>query len=185
MSILEIRKALHAARTPWYAKHHQGSGFYGLYLKCDHTMDAIDVPLDGLLYIGMTNAGFSHRDHFYPKSRHSGYCTARRSIGALMRERLKLLPRPRSNRADAMQSNHFRFDPRSEARLSDWMAGAIHVARVPFDGNVEAAENLLITHLTPPLNLTGWANPQAGFIKAQRHACALAAFEYAQQKMVA
>ena len=40
------------------------------------------------------------------------------------------------------------------------------------------AERDAIRGLEPPLNLTGWRNPQAGWIKARRRACAREAREW-------
>ncbi len=167
--IQAIRTALYQARTPYFPIQHSGHGFYAVYLKCDHTISSLTVPDDGLLYIGMTERGFSARNHVTPK--HSGYCTFRRSIGALLKDqiRLELLPRPRQ----FMHHNtpYYRFTEASEQRLGLWMAGALYVSRVPHEHSIAQVERQLIQQLEPPLNLTEWANPQADWVKAKRRNC--------------
>ncbi|WP_084398463.1 GIY-YIG nuclease family protein [Henriciella aquimarina] len=172
MSVIsDIRKTLHAARGPWFAKDHTGSGFYAIYLKANADLPFIGLPEDRLLYIGMTQSGFSERDHFEPKRGHSGGCTLRRSLGAILKYRLNLSARRRSAGASQTAYTHYRFDPRGEQTLSEWMQGALYLARVPFGENVDLAEARLIRAFTPPLNLTGWANPQAELIKRFRREC--------------
>jgi hypothetical protein len=43
---------------------------------------------------------------------------------------------------------------------------------VPLNVNVAAAERDLIASLEPPLNLTGWRNPQKALIRDLRRRCA-------------
>ncbi|MEM5516722.1 GIY-YIG nuclease family protein [Henriciella sp. AS95] len=171
MDISSVRAALNKAKGPWYPKDHQGPGFYAIFLKSSSQLPGIDVPRDGLLYIGKTEKGFSARDHFQPSCGHSGHCTARRSLGALLSEQLDLKPKPRSRRSIYSRKSHFRFDAAGEKRLSEWMQGQLYIARVPFEGNVSAAEAMLIEGLRPPLNLTIWDNPQAGLVKRLRRQC--------------
>ncbi len=163
---IEIRRALYLGRKPVFKSDHKGSGFYAIFLKSDHTIPNLDLPEDGLLYIGMTTAGFSRRDHIFRT--HSGGCTLRRSIGALMRLKLNL-------RVEAYQTKtnkrSFKFDKASEEHLSTWMAGAINQTRVPYSGHVGTVERRLISLFEPPLNLRGWSNPQSSKLRGLRYAC--------------
>ena len=172
MKTTSIRTALIAAKGPWYPKDHQGQGFYALFLKQGCSLPCLEVAEDGLLYIGKTEKGFSARDQFDPKCGHSDSCTARRSLGALLKDQLQLSAEPRSRRSFFNRSHHFRFDEEGERALSGWMRAHLHIARVPFEGNVTAAETILIDLLCPPLNLTKWRNPQAPYIKRMRRRCA-------------
>lgn len=173
----ETRRALFDARGPWYAKDHEGCGFYAIYLKSNASLAFIDLPDDRLMYIGMTRKGFSKRDHFEPKSGHSGGCTFRRSLGAILKHELNLSARPRSR---SSAGHHFRFDPDSEQKLTGWMKGSLYLSRVPFGDNVGLAEAQLIQLFTPPLNLLGWDNPQASLIKRFRQECSKEAQAVAQ-----
>ena len=179
MTILnDVRRAMVDARGPWYAKDHDGCGFYAIYIKSNCNLPAIEVPEDGLLYIGMTRRGFSQRDHFNPRSGHSGSCTFRRSLGVLLKEQLSLEARPRSRQSAGY---HFRFDIRGEQALSEWMKGSLYLARVPFGENVELAERQLIRAFEPPLNLRGWANPQSYLIERLRAKSASEARAFAKR----
>lgn len=171
MLIQEIRDALYDGRKPAFVSEHKGAGFYGVFLKADHHLPRIRYPQDGLLYIGRTKRGFSERDHVYPKSGHSGYCTLRRTIGALMKDQLQLTPMPKSHVRSSRKDRSFRFQTDCEQRLTEWMSGALYFTRVPHSASVEAVERLLIKHLRPPLNLIGWENPQAKWLRELRYAC--------------
>lgn len=179
MTILQdVRDAMHRARSPWYAKDHQGCGFYAIYLKANAELPFVELADDRLLYVGMTKAGFANRDHFAPRSGHSGGCTLRRSLGAILKHELKLKARPRSRSAAPYQ---FRFDPAGEHALSEWMKGSLYLSRVPFGSNVDLAEAQLIRAFEPPLNLKGWHNPQAALIKRFRLDCANEAEAFARR----
>ena len=170
--IQEISVALYQARTPYFSKEHRGSGFYAMYLKANHTLSEIEIAENRLLYVGKTEAGFSYRDHFNPGNGHSGNCSLRRTLGALLKKELSLQAQSRSKRRTKNRFTNYRFTPEGEARLSDWMKGALYVSRVPFEQNVVAAEAMLISGLEPPLNITGWRNPQAERLMALRRTCA-------------
>lgn len=162
----DIRHALYLARKPVFRTDHEGSGFYAIYLKSDHRIEGLSMPSDGLLYLGMTQSGFARRDHIFRA--HSGGCTFRRSVGALLQDELQLKPVPYR---PASPKRLYRFDGPSEARLSEWMKGAFNQSRVPFKGDVENVERRLINWLEPPLNLTDWVNPQGAAIRKLRYAC--------------
>ena len=183
----DIRTALVQAKGPWYPKPDDGPGFYAIFLKASATLPLISVPDDGLLYVGKTLSGVYSRDHVAPRSGHSGDCTVRRSLGALLRHDLDLDPQPRSLDGNVRTAcTNFRFSAAAETRLSNWMMGALYLSRVPHDGDVDAVETVLIEGLRPPLNLKGWANPQAGRIKWLRKQCAYdAAIRYAEDMRAA
>jgi hypothetical protein len=67
---------------------------------------------------------------------------------------------------------NYRFAADGEQRLTAWMRQNLLYAHVPLNENVAAAERDLIASLEPPLNLTGWRNPQKMFIKDLRRRCA-------------
>lgn len=168
MSLKEIRLALHKARTPYFPVTHTGDGFYSIYLKANFGLPFIDIPEDRLLYVGMTRKGFLARDHCATRTVH---CSFRRSLACLLKEELGLSPVAKSTRFGTFSEKLFGLPAHGEGKLSHWMKGALYISRVPFSGDVRLAETKLITALKPPLNLTGWTNPEAKMIKAKRQEC--------------
>ncbi len=169
--IRDIRNALYAARSPYHAMQHVGSGFYAIFLKSDHALPYLHMPDDGLLYIGETRVGFSTRDHSHPRNGHSGFCTVRKSLGALLKTQLSLSVTPPTQAQLRSRKRYFRFTKSGEARLSEWMKGALYFSRVPDKGDVKTIEQTLISKLKPPLNLRGWPNPQSPMVKKRRYEC--------------
>lgn len=147
-------------------------GVYAIFLNGRSELPLRDGAPNGLIYIGMSgNLAVREYDmHF--SSRNTGFSTLRRSIGALLKEELALVAIPRgSGRAESNYRN-YRFKPDGEDRLTAWMNENLEVGVYPTEGDHEAVEKVLIAALQPPLCLTGWPNPQAGFIKARRKVCA-------------
>lgn len=101
----------------------------------------------------------------------TGSSTLRRSIGALLREKLDLRPQPRSHKRSERDITHYKFDPAGEARLSEWIEANVYVYALP-SSTPKATEEKLIREHRPPLNLTGWANQDAAMIKSERKKCA-------------
>ena len=167
----DIRRDLKAAAAPWTPASPAQIGFYAVYLKDGIHLPKVPTHPDGLLYIGMTKKGFAARDHFYPQNGSSG-STFRRSLGALLKEKLNLASLPRNGSAHWQSYYNYRFTVEGEAALSDWMFGSLDLARIPFEGNIPAAEDKLIALMQPPLNLTGWANPLRPRVLDLRRICA-------------
>ena len=92
-------------------------------------------------------------------------------MGALLKERLDLVALPRGQGKSPQDFYCYRFDLDGEDRLTDWMIANIHVAVQP-TGEYVAAERELTGRAQPPLNLIGWANPDAIEIKRRRKVCA-------------
>lgn len=125
------------------------------------------------LYVGKSEESIRRRvagTHLLAER--SGSSTLRRSVGALLRDRLRLSPQTRSqNVNDKKRFSHYRFDPHGEAELSRWIARSIRVLALE-DMNPGALEDRCISWFCPPLNLIGWKNPDREMIKNQRKACA-------------
>ncbi|MEI4471261.1 GIY-YIG nuclease family protein [Frigidibacter sp. MR17.24] len=126
-----------------------------------------------ILYVGMSRKSLAARHHL--RYRHSGGSTLRRSLGALLVDALALAPVPRDSAGDTPAQYRFRDD--GERRLSGWMQDHLLGAQFPCDGNLPEIEAALIRLIRPPLNLTGWRNPQRGHVMAMRRRCAQAAQE--------
>lgn len=61
----------------------------------------------------------------------TGSSTLRRSIGALLREKLDLHPQPRSHKRSERDITNYKFDPPGEAKLTEWIKANVCVYAVP------------------------------------------------------
>lgn len=66
---------------------------------------------------------------------------------------------------------NYRFSDEGEKRFAAWMDSHLTYGLCPVGANVREIEGRLIKELKPPLNLTGWRNPQAGQLKTLRRVC--------------
>jgi hypothetical protein len=147
---------------------------YALFVDDPKAFASLTVDKHCLLYVGMTTDDTGGRNHFDPPSRHSGFSSPRRSIGALLRCELQLQARPRANGPSPTNWRNFRFSDEGELALTEWMNDHLCMNLVPIrPGSIEIkqVERCLITKLEPPLNLKGWRNPQAAALKALRNIC--------------
>jgi hypothetical protein len=145
------------------------AGVYAMFL------DGADIPglsarSDSPIYVG-SSANLAQREfetHFV--SRSTGFSTLRRTLGALLKEELGLVSRPRGRGKTKQDFLCYRFEAEGEDRLTDWMKAHIHIAVHPMADEVSAELGLIfLAH--PPLNLTGCANPDATEIKRRRKIC--------------
>ena len=145
-------------------------GVYALFLREHATVPEIHHGNLGLLYIGMTESGLAARNHFAAST--SSFSSIRRTLGALLRGQLKLHVIPRGTGQSSTNTKNFCFSESSERRLTDWMERYLNYGFCEVGGNdVGKIERRLINELQPPLNLTGWHNPDAVRLRALRHAC--------------
>ncbi len=180
-----IREALWVAARPWSPDVPPGGGFYAIFLKPGLAIQPVKIAADGLLYIGMTRREFTARDHFYPSGGHSGGYTLRRTLAAILKDQLSLQAQPSALRAGWRHVYGYRFEQRQELALSRWMLANLTIARTPFAGSLVDAEARLILGLQPPLNLTGWLNPQKSRIMSLRRICVWEAEAFRAQALSA
>ena len=147
-----------------------GAGVYAICLTEPDGLAPITTGRYGLLYVGMTEQGLDARNHFHHE--HSGFSTFRRSLGAILKSKLSLTAFPRSSGASDSNIKNYRFSDQGEKALSEWMNSHLVIGQTALAGDITAQEKELITLLEPPLNLTGWANPQRTLIKRLRAECA-------------
>jgi len=145
-------------------------GVYVLFLRSGATLPIEMEHSARVLYVGMTESSLELRDHFTAPS--SGFSTIRRSLGALLKDDLTLSATRRGPGPSRSNITNYCFDTSGEQRLSDWMRRSLDVAVYPISDDVRSLEASLINHLRPPLNLTGWKNPQRRIVMALRKACA-------------
>ena len=128
------------------------------------------------LYVGKAKNSILRRvagSHL--RAARSGSSTFRRSVGALLRERLALLPRPRSdNPRDGKRFVNYKFDSASEKAVSNWIDQNIRIVSVQHE-NPRSFEVRCIRELCPPLNLMDWPNPYRAMVTSARKQCALLA----------
>ena len=163
--------ALHSrACTPSLVAAINQPGIYAISLAPSSVLPGIMAGKDGLLYIGMTSATLDARSHF--RHSHSGFSTFRRSLGALLKDELGLTAIPRGAGASASNFRNYRFSDIGEQALTGWMNRNLLMAQAAVAANVAELEMRLIAELKPPLNLTGWSNPQRATLKTLRAQCA-------------
>jgi hypothetical protein len=149
-------------------------GVYAIYLRDQSALPHITTGRDGLLYIGLSSNLAQRQFETHFQSGQSGFSTLRRTVGALLIGDLELRPRPRGLGASTTNYRNYRFDDAGEEALSTWMREHVDVAIQPV-AEPDRLEHELLALACPPLNLKGWANPDAAAIKAARKACVAAA----------
>jgi hypothetical protein len=145
-----------------------GPGVYVHALRPGSELPRVRVA-KGALYVGMTESSLAARSHFTHK--HSGFSTLRRSLGAVLKEKLSLHAEPRAPGPSASNVRNYRFNEEGEQRLTEWMKAHLVYAHLPVGENQRVIESDMILALEPPMNLTGWKNPQAAWIKNVRAQC--------------
>jgi hypothetical protein len=148
-------------------------GVYGWFLAPDARFGQISNPGGEAVYIGKSG-NLAQREfdtHFAPGK--TGFSTLRRSIGAILKQELALKCRPRGTGTSKTNYTNYRFDDAGEKRLSNWMIKNLWVGAYALDrDSLKTYEDGLIGLACPPLNLNGWANPDARSIRELRKACA-------------
>ena len=150
---------------------HFGSGIYAIFAKKLDCLPGIILPSNGVIYIGISKR-LELRNHF--KAKHSGFSTIRRSIGAILKDDLKLSAEPRSKGNSKTNYMNFRFAGNGEKYLSLWMQSNLEYSIVELEGDfskTETLETCLISENGPPLNLTKFENCQKMHIQRLRNIC--------------
>jgi hypothetical protein len=145
-------------------------GIYALYLKQGPAIGNFHVNSDGLFYIGLSSC-LSLRDigtHF--SSGGTGFSTVRRSLGAILKDKLDLNAIPRGNGPSKLNCRNYKFKANEEEKLTAWINDNIDIGICIVD-NIKSVEKNLIAKLRPVLNLTGWDNPFRADIKKLRKLC--------------
>ena len=96
-------------------------------------------------------------------------------LGALLRVELTLTVQPRGSAATEQDAVNFRFSKSDERRLSHSMADNLVANQIALTVDVQKQESAAIIALQPPLNLTGWLNPQKAIFQQARRECREAA----------
>ena len=150
-----------------------GAGIYVFCLRNGRSIGQIRPAGSGLRYGGITKQSINVRNHYL--NGHSGGSTLRRSLRALLRVELTLTVQPRGSAATEQDAVNFRFSESDERRLSHWMADNLVANQIALTADVRNEETAAIIALQPPLNLTGWLNPQKAILAQARRECREAA----------
>jgi hypothetical protein len=159
-SLLNDRHPHDALATPGCA------GIYAVFLQPRGLLLPIKPGLNGLLYIGVTQDGLDARNHFLAPD--SSTSDLRRTLGAVLRNHLGLHAGPV---ADPANAENYRFIQDGEIILSRWMRANLLASTIPAEGDLVQLHAQLVVEHQPPLNLTGWDNPQAEILQKFRGVC--------------
>lgn len=121
-----------------------------------------------LLYVGV--ASDSLRKRYHPAAQSSRTSSPRFSFGALLRERLTLIPSP----AKQNQTRHWRFIRDSEDELSRWMHAHLEYAFIELTKTREVLEKWekdLIHRWLPPMNIKGLPRTSRVALIEKREIC--------------
>ena len=144
-------------------------GVYAFFAK-PGTFKGLSIDASGLLYVGRSGSSLAGRNHFTHKQ--SGFSSLRRSLGALLKNELKLRALPRAPGLSPRNIQNYRFHDEGEECLTNWMEDHLTFSFAVVRGDIKAVEKALIADLQPPLNLTDWPNPEVRYVMDLRAVCA-------------
>jgi hypothetical protein len=151
-----------------------GPGVYALLIDANDlaALDPLTIAKGGLVYVGMTADKAGERNHFALE--HSGFSSPRRSLGALLKDKLSLRACRRAPGQSDSNWKHYRFSDAGENALTQWMNDRLSMNHVSLSGDkddIAEAEDQVIARLQPPMNLNKWRNPQKKIVRELRKIC--------------
>ena len=139
---------------------------------------------DEIIYIGKTESSQKQRDantHFADGK--TGSSTLRKTFGSLLYTNLNLIPIPRSQSdIDKKRHAHFKFDNKSEKKITNWMSENLGLAFYPYPKSkteIDLLETNLIKELVPICNIDrkNIVNPFYDHIRSLRKGVGQIAFD--------
>lgn len=98
--------------------------------------------------------------------------TLRRSLGAILKQELKLKAIAGGNNKSESNIRNYRFGDKGEQELTCWMEKSLELSvYYCFEDKLNELKTDLVTQAKPLLNLTGWENPYRGSIEQLRKLC--------------
>lgn len=153
------------------------SGIYAIFLSEKSNLSGFG---DGnkIVYIGIAKHSLRDRDfnqHF--RTGQTGRSTLRRSIGAILKDKLGLTAIPRGGINDGKRFDNFKFN--QEQRLTDWMVSNLEIGywtpKCPLSyQELRNVEKKITMYLKPTLDLdnrTSRFNPLANKLNKLREVC--------------
>lgn len=172
MELKEIFNEICRTRGP-LVKHQlpDKSGVYGLFLKQDLPVCGVLLSSNCCIYLGITDnlAQRLRENHFANSS--TGFSTVRRSLGALLKKRMRLKAIPRSRGISETNYTNYRFDIEGEERLTKWMLKNLEIGFCTVQDSIKETERGLLLEQNPALNLKGCRSPLRKPIGQLRKAC--------------
>tara|TARA_Y100000590_G_C15719431_1_gene1013030 strand:+ start:1691 stop:3097 length:1407 start_codon:yes stop_codon:yes gene_type:complete len=176
-SIFKTRKALTEKNLNTLASIENRSCVYAFFLKSSSSLKKFSKSRK-LLYLGITNRGLAVRElEEHLKDGKTPNSSFRRSIGAILKKKLKLevLPRTLKN----PKYDKYRFTKDSESKLTDWIKKNCVIGYWASVRNLSKKELMdletaLTVHYEPTLNLapkTIKHNKQARHLTSLRKVC--------------
>lgn len=158
----QIRDRLLAERRPYNeVAAPEGAGVYAVFLSPRGLLLPIAPGAEGLLYVATARDGQAARQQYEMPTADSHL---RQALASILRNHLGLHPAAAPSKADG-----FGLPYDSETLLSRWMRANLIGSAIAVEGdNFAKVEASLIAEMQPPLNLTGWENPQAGVLRKFR-----------------
>ena len=138
-----------------------------------------------IIYLGKTqSSGISRVLQTHFGTGKTGSSTVRRTLGALLRKDLKLIPIPRNNSDQLKGRLFFKFDDSSENKITKWMEKNLLISFFPLKGeDVPSVEKELIKYLKPALNIDGNSAGQFySYLKNKRKECGQIALAHTEKE---
>lgn len=146
-------------------------GVYAIFLVDGKILGPYRALPEVPIYIGATtNLNDREFEHHF-STRMTGFSSPRRSVGAILRDELRLKAIPRAPGSSESNIRNYRFESDGEVRLSAWMKANLLIGIYACDDPFSIEADLL-NILSPLLNLKGCPNSYRPQIKLCRKACA-------------
>jgi hypothetical protein len=96
-------------------------GIYAFFVKDCHDLGKFGIP-GQLIYVGISKDSLLVRDvNTHLASGQTGWSTFRRSLGAVLKQRLNLIAQKRDKNPRKLRADKYKFDDAGEQRLTAWM----------------------------------------------------------------
>jgi hypothetical protein len=181
-----LQQMMKSRRPVEEASYPDSPGLYTISMTKQSLLDGFAKGGD-LIYLGKAEDRLSRRDlrtHF--RSGATGRSTLRRSIGAILKNKLKLKSIPRSPRRSTQDLYNYKFSIEGGERLTEWMKTNLEIGFYVPESNISTEtlriiEGKMLEYVRAPLNLdqrTKHLNPLADKLQELRARCKAEAERY-------
>ncbi|MFH1731199.1 MAG: GIY-YIG nuclease family protein [Planctomycetota bacterium] len=131
-------------------------GIYAVFATRRTDLGDFPAPAGEVLYIGSTGDLHGRELSNHCCSKGTGFSTLRRSLGAILKTRLRLTARHRGTGKSKADFYNYRFQDVGEKRLTEWMSDNLKIGVLPLAAEeLDELEKELIHQEIPVLNLKG------------------------------
>lgn len=154
-------------------------GIYAFYIDSTNDLGKFGKP-GQLIYVGLSEKNLNSRDtETHLKTGQTGWSTLRRSIGAILKAKLKLTTQKRDINPKKLRADKYKFDEKGEIKLTEWMMknlkmGYWSTSKPLTKDKLRSEEEKAIIKLKPTLDLdrrTKKFNPLAIELDDLREIC--------------